>query len=208
MSPVASSTDEHSVARLSSSNASKKSPSGRLTSPAAYVFAPSWMANSKESHKPSNLAFSSFSTMKTHNPAPRSSNSSPYPGRPLHKLQPKPHHDINTTTTTTTINPATTATTATPPSSYRSEQPDSSGSLQESEFPILGEDAASDKRHAGRSAWSNPNAIKAKVLCPPAAASDESNAEIPLSPNDIELERLKALVPKRRSGAASSSPSP
>ena len=68
MSPVASSTDEHSVARLSSSNAavgaSKKSPSGRLTSPAAYVFAPSWMSNSKESNKSSNLAFSSFSASK------------------------------------------------------------------------------------------------------------------------------------------------
>ncbi|KAI8144467.1 hypothetical protein BJV82DRAFT_607434 [Fennellomyces sp. T-0311] len=104
------------------------------------------------------------SVAKHRNPAPRSSNSSPYPGRPSHKLQPK---------------------------NDRSKQP----SFAESEFPTLVEDAP-DKRHDGRSAWSDPNAIRTKVLCPP-SSNDENSADLPMSPYDVELERVKALVPKR-----------
>lgn len=97
------------------------------------------------------------------------------------------------------------------PSSWgenHSDKPD------DSEFPTLTSDDTINKRNEGRSAWSNPHLIKEKVLSP-TRVDQVSHLDTGPSPEDIEFERLKALVPKQRTTTrkignrlSSASPSP
>ncbi|KAJ8655210.1 hypothetical protein O0I10_009078 [Lichtheimia ornata] len=166
----------------------------RLSGSSSYVFAPSWMLrNGKKPPNNDQLAFTSFAGG---NNAPQTSFSSR-----------KSDYSRPTVSTLRSSN-------SSPyPSSWEEEE-NNNDKPDASEFPTLTSDDTINKRNEGRSAWSNPHLIKEKVLSP-TRIDQVSQLDMGPSPEDIEFERLKALVPKQRTATrkignrlSSASPSP
>ncbi|KAI8393688.1 uncharacterized protein BYT42DRAFT_541908 [Radiomyces spectabilis] len=184
----------------------------------AYVFAPSWMQSSSN-NQPSSikqwpaLAFSSCDAAHREvmendrhsipwlsndtdisSLSPHSSNSAPYPvhlrtGRPSqthssyatafhkpsHFHQPSPQSSLSSTTSST------------PPSPKEFEH----------EFPNLVHSVVEDEKRNIKSAWNDPTSIKQKLRSPPISATNTPDVALPSS-HDMEIARLKVLVPKRQ----------
>ncbi|KAI7881445.1 hypothetical protein K492DRAFT_206809 [Lichtheimia hyalospora FSU 10163] len=182
-----STADHHETSRSSSGQHHQHH---RLSGSSSYVFAPSWMLrNGKKPTNNDQLAFTSFSGG---NNAPMSFSSR------------KSDHHRPTVSTLRSSNS----------SPYPSSWEENSDKPDDSEFPTLISDDTINKRNEKRSAWSNPHLIKEKVLSP--TRMDQVNQlDMGPSPEDIEFERLKALVPKQRTATrkigsrlSSATPSP
>ncbi|KAF7730543.1 aldehyde dehydrogenase (NAD(P)(+)) ald5 [Apophysomyces ossiformis] len=175
----------------------------RSVRPAAYVFAPAWMRSSTGESDPfpsmrsADLAFSSFAAAdRPSELALRASASSPYPIRYTTGSKTIKHNS----TYSKTFNhkplrlPANERQLGNTNSSQRF-----SCETFEKEFPNLLHATTDEPRKSGSSAWDDVNIIRKKVLTPPQLYSDESGKGRHTSPYELEIERLKALVPKRNS---------
>lgn len=188
-----STADYHETSSRSSSSSGRhhQQQHHRLSGSSSYVFAPSWMLrNGKKPLNNDQLAFTSFSGANN-SPTSYSSRKSDY------------HRPTVSTLSSSNSSPY--------PSSWEENHSDKPG---DSEFPTLTSDDTINKRNEGRSAWSNPHLIKEKVLSP-TRVDQVSQVDTGPSPEDIEFERLKALVPKQRTTTrkignrlSSASPSP
>ncbi|KAI9314091.1 hypothetical protein BX666DRAFT_1970111 [Dichotomocladium elegans] len=176
------------------------------TESSAYVFAPNWMLPSGKKSGSKNLAFTSFAGGDDTAPSPSSrkidhhrhhylvskpssSSSSPYPGRAQQQQQ----QPLST-------KPGSADRTRRLRSARAEEYKPEEETLTKDDFPTLVADdivKQQDKsNHDNRSsAWNNPHMIKEKVLSP--SFEDLAELEAP-SPEDLEFERLKTLVPKQR----------
>ncbi|ORY97933.1 hypothetical protein BCR43DRAFT_524028 [Syncephalastrum racemosum] len=184
----------------SSSSSSFSSRSMNFASPSGFVFAPSWLNDGKRHPKPSSLAFSSFknkstravndthasstdaTATKTLRLADNGSARNPNINHPHHPQRPSPRSSTSSPypvsqPTKTKLRP-----TASPLHT--------ASTTFEDEFPTLVDIKAQPDTHP--TAWNDSRLIKKKVH---SSLSLDGTAPVV---NELEMERLKALVPRKK----------